>query len=129
MAGPAERLRDEIVIWLTTVNPAGTPVPTPVWFWYAADEVILFSQPGTAKLRNLRGNPRATLNLNTNSMGGDIVVLSGTVEFADATADELAAYDEKYAEHIERLGMTPDGFHASYSVPLRFRVRKARGVS
>ena len=27
------RLRDDVVAWLVTVTPDGTPVPTPVWFW------------------------------------------------------------------------------------------------
>jgi hypothetical protein len=30
----AARLRDELVAWLVTVEPDGTPVPTPVWFWW-----------------------------------------------------------------------------------------------
>jgi hypothetical protein len=30
----ANRLQTEQTIWLTTVRPDGTPVPTPVWFYW-----------------------------------------------------------------------------------------------
>ena len=32
----ARHLREEIVVWMTTVTPAGEPVPMPVWFFRTA---------------------------------------------------------------------------------------------
>jgi len=38
----ARRLRDERLIWFTTVDAKGTPQPTPVWFlWDDATSTIL----------------------------------------------------------------------------------------
>ena len=53
----ARHLREEIVVWLTTVSPAGAPVPRPVWFlWEGAGSVAMYSQP-KLRIRNLDGNP------------------------------------------------------------------------
>jgi PPOX class probable F420-dependent enzyme len=121
------RLTDATAVWLTTVDPSGTPQPTPVWFLWTGTDVLIFSQPGKAKLRNLAANPRVSLNLDGNGRGGDIVVLTGTAAVdAGPTEQELAAYDEKYAADITRIGMTPETFHASYAVPIRFRPEKLR---
>lgn len=128
MATGNGRLDDETVVWLTTVNGSGTPQPTPVWFLWTGSEVLIFSEPGKAKLRNLRGNPRASVHLNSTPRGGGIVVLSGVAEIAEPSAEELAAYDEKYADDIKRLGMTAAAFHASYSVPIRLRPEHMRGL-
>ncbi|MFC8921429.1 TIGR03667 family PPOX class F420-dependent oxidoreductase [Cellulosimicrobium sp. NPDC057127] len=126
----AARLADEKVLWLVTVDPEGTPQPTPVWFlWGAGGDVVLQSQPRTAKLRNVRANPRAALHLNSTPSGGDVVVLTGTAAVDDAglTPAERAAYDEKYADDIRDLGTTPDAFHADYSVTVRVQLERLRG--
>ncbi|GAC66533.1 pyridoxamine 5'-phosphate oxidase family protein [Gordonia soli] len=72
----AERVADEQVIWLTTVDTDGRPVPTPVWFLWSDDEVLVFSRPDTPKLRNIGENDRVALNLNSSSSGGDVAVLT-----------------------------------------------------
>lgn len=126
----AARLRDSIVVWLTTVDPAGRPQPTPVWFLWTGSEALIFSRPGKAKLRNIAANPGVSLNFDGNGRGGDIVVLTGdaVLDGEPPTAEELAAYDKKYAADIKRIGMTPGTFHASYSVPLRFRPVRLRAI-
>jgi len=127
----ARRLADEQVLWLVTVDPHGTPQPTPVWFtWEAASgEIVGQSRPRTAKLRNLRANPRVAVHLNSTRDGGDVVVLTGTAQVDDAGlgAGERAAYDAKYADGIRGLGTTPDGFHAEYAVTVRVRPGRLRG--
>ncbi|MGH4011944.1 MAG: nitroreductase/quinone reductase family protein [Pseudonocardiaceae bacterium] len=52
------RLRSNLMIWLTTVSPSGRPESVPVWFLRRDDETLLvYSQPGKPKLRNIRANP------------------------------------------------------------------------
>jgi PPOX class probable F420-dependent enzyme len=122
-----ERLADEIVIWLTTVDPSGTPQPAPVWFLWTGSDVLIFSQANKAKLRNIRSNPGVALNFDGNGKGGDIVVLPGTaVVDASPTEDEIEAFDKKYAYDIKRIGLTPETFHAKYSVPIRVTPTKLR---
>jgi PPOX class probable F420-dependent enzyme len=126
-AAATARLQDGVAIWLTTVDPAGRPQPTPVWFLWTGEEILVFSEPRTAKLRNLRGNPGVALHFDGNHRGGDVVVLTGDAAVGEATPEELATYDEKYAADIRRIRLTPEGFHAKYSVPIRIRPAKLRG--
>ena len=74
----ARQLDDERVVWLTTVAPSGTPAPTPVWFLWHDDEILISSEPDKAKLRNVAGHPQVTVNFNATHTGGDVGVISGT---------------------------------------------------
>ena len=77
-ARAARHLRDDRIVWLTTVTPAGAPLPSPVWFlWDGSETVLLFSLAGTARTRNIEANPHVSLNFAGDGSGGDIVVLSG----------------------------------------------------
>ena len=70
----AERLTNDLVIWLTTVRPDGQALPTPVWFWWDGDESLMtYSQPQALKLRNIETNARVTLNFNSDAHGDDVV--------------------------------------------------------
>jgi hypothetical protein len=45
-ARAARHLREETVVWLTTVTPKGVPLPSPVWFlWDGAESVLTYSMP------------------------------------------------------------------------------------
>jgi PPOX class probable F420-dependent enzyme len=128
-ARAATHLRDDVVVWLTTVSPRGAPLPMPVWFlWDGEDSVVMYSQPG-ARVRNLEGNPHVTLNFAGDGRGGDIVVLSGTatLDRDGPGADQDAEYVRKYDEAIERIGHTPESFAARYSVPVRITLERLRG--
>ncbi|WP_112247443.1 TIGR03667 family PPOX class F420-dependent oxidoreductase [Kribbella monticola] len=125
----ARQLDDELVIWLTTVAPSGTPAPTPVWFLWTGGQLLIASQPRTAKLRNLGRGDRVSTNFNATFHGGEVGVLTGSAAIDEAgfTDEERAAYTTKYAEHIAGLGMSADEFHKSYSVLIRITPDKLRG--
>ncbi|WP_067543741.1 TIGR03667 family PPOX class F420-dependent oxidoreductase [Nocardia crassostreae] len=127
-AKAAERLANDGIIWLTTTAANGTPQPNPVWFLWENGEILLFSIPGQAKLRNIVRNPRVSLNLNTQG-GNDVVILTGTARIDDQppTADEIATYTEKYTPGLASLNMTPEKFYATYSVPVRITPDRLRG--
>ena len=125
----ARRLREESVVWLTTVTPSGAPLPRPVGFlWDGGEVVSIYSQPG-ARVRNIAVNPKVTLNFDGDGQGGDVVVLAGTAEVdPDAPpADENPPHLEKYAAQIERFGMTPASYAARFSVPVRIRLMRLDG--
>ena len=114
-------LTEEIVAWLVTVTPDGTPVPTPVWFWWDGETVLVYSEPNKPKLGHLAANPRVALALQLDEVGDLRAVLTG-----DAAVDETApaafehrGYITKYADEIARLGSNPEQFSAAYSVPIR----------
>lgn len=115
------RLRGNFMAWLTTVRPDGQPISVPVWFLLRGDGTILvYSQPGKAKLRNIAANPKVSLTLDVTDIGRDVVRIEGT---ALAAGDELAAseqpaYVTKYIERIGVLFGTPERFAEEFSTAL-----------
>ena len=122
------RLRSEHVAWLVTVGADGTPLPTPVWFLWDGDTVLVYSQREKPKLRHITANPRVALAMRTDELGDDIVVITGdaAVDPLAPAADQMPAYVEKYSGLIARLGADPAGFAGEYSVPIRIRPTKLR---
>ncbi|MGH3016854.1 MAG: TIGR03667 family PPOX class F420-dependent oxidoreductase [Gaiellaceae bacterium] len=125
----ARRLREDVLAWLTTVDRRGTPQPIPVWFlWDGGTSILVYSRPGTSKLRSIDGNPRVSLHLDGNGRGGDIVVCLGEARVSDdPPADEIPDYVAKYAPLIERNRWSASSFAADYSVPLRITISRIRG--
>ena len=125
----ARRLGNELIIWLTTVRADGTPQPSPVWFGWNGEEMLIYSKPDQPKLRNIARNPRVALNFDGDGQGGDIVVIVGEARLAAEAppADEVAAYVEKYRAAIARIGTSPDSFAATYSAVIRVRPTGLRG--
>jgi PPOX class probable F420-dependent enzyme len=123
------RLREERVIWLTTVRGDRTPQPSPVWFHWDGEALLIYSQPNTPKLRNVEQNPTVALNFDGNGQGGDIIVITGEARIVpDAPpASEVPEYVEKYRERIARLGMNPESFARAYSVAMRVTPTSVRG--
>lgn len=128
-ARAAGHLADDTVVWLTTVGPDHTPQPSPVWFLWDGETVLIYSQPGTPKLRNIAARPRVSLNFDGNGQGGDIVVVTGDawVDADSPPGNEVPAYVEKYTNGLQSLGMTPDQFAQAYAVPIRVRPTSLRG--
>jgi PPOX class probable F420-dependent enzyme len=121
-------LREDVVAWLSTVAPDGTPVPTPVWFWWDGETVLVYSQRDKPKLRHIAANPTVAFALRTDELGDRIIVLTATAEVDQGAppADGLPGYLEKYATLIERLGADPTSFAAEYAVPIRIRPTRLR---
>jgi PPOX class probable F420-dependent enzyme len=122
------RLKDEVVIWLTTVRPDGTPEPSPVWFFWDGISFLIYSQPNRPKLRNIARDPRVALNFDSNR-GGNVVIFTGEARVApdELPANQHADYLAKYRGDISRIGMNPDSFAQAYSVPIRVTPSKLRG--
>ncbi len=123
------RLRQEKVIWLTTVDSENRPQPRPVWFQWDGQSLLVFSETNKAKLRHIAGNPRVALSFNTDEDGGDVVVLLGDAEIQTQppAQNRIRAYLRKYAAGIEDLGMTAEQFRESYTVPILVTPQTMRG--
>jgi PPOX class probable F420-dependent enzyme len=129
-ARATRHLREDAVVWLTTVGTSGAPAPNPVWFlWDGADTVLTWNLPTAARVGHIGANPRVALNFDGNGHGGDIVVLAGTavVDPSRPAADAVADYVAKYAEDIPRIGHTPASFAAQYSTPIVVTLERLRG--
>ncbi|WP_158879597.1 pyridoxamine 5'-phosphate oxidase family protein [Amycolatopsis anabasis] len=101
------RLRENIVGWFTSVRPSGQPDCVPVGFVVQDDDTILvYSQPGKTKLRNIAANPRVTLTLDETAASTDVIRIEGTAKHVPGhpPAPEVAAHVAKYGEYIASSG-------------------------
>jgi PPOX class probable F420-dependent enzyme len=129
-ARAARHLREDTVVWLTTVTASGAPVPSPVWFvWEEPATVLMYSRDGTPRSRNLAANPRVSLNFAGNGQGGDIVVLSGRAQFDAALGapHENADYVAKYGPQMERVSGSVEEFSRQYPLAVRIELTRLRG--
>jgi PPOX class probable F420-dependent enzyme len=104
--------------WLTTVNPSGRPDSVPVWFLVRDDDSILvYSEPGKAKLRNIEANPHVALGLDVTDIGRDIIRLEGTAARVPGhpRADQVPEYASKYTERIGAIFGTAEQFAEAFS--------------
>jgi PPOX class probable F420-dependent enzyme len=115
------RLRSNLMAWLTTVRPDGQPVSVPVWFLVREDDsILLYTQPGKEKLRNIAGNPKVSLALDVTDIGRNIVRIEGIARQAhdQPPADQQLAYLAKYTERIGANFGTPERFAEMFSAAL-----------
>jgi PPOX class probable F420-dependent enzyme len=121
-----ERLSQERVIWMTTVDH-GAPQPAPVWFLYERgadrERIIVYSRTNARRIANIMAEPKVALNLNCTPGGGQVHVVRGVARIAMELSPvlECEAYIARYRDWVEEeksWGGTFDGFAAQYSVPI-----------
>jgi PPOX class probable F420-dependent enzyme len=122
------RLRSEQVLWLTTVRADGQPQSSPVWFLWDGEEFLLFSQAHAQKLRNLAGNPRVAVHLESEGTADEVVTIDGTaaVDPDAPPSDRTEEYQVKYREGIQAMGWTPQRLARDFSVAIRIRPTRVR---
>ena len=124
----ARRLETELVIWLTTVSPAGQPQTSAVWFLWQDGEFLVYSLAVTPRIRNIEANPRVALNLNSDSTADDVVTIEGEarVDPAASLPSSVPAMIAKYRHLIEQYGWTVDRYAADYPTAIRIRPTRIR---
>ena len=123
-------LKEEYVIWLTTVDSHLTPQPRPVWFLWDGNSILIFSMPDAYKVRHIEKHPNIALHFNTDDTGDKhVIVMTGeaSMDASHPPAIEVAAFLEKYRKGIADLNMTPEGFSAEYSTAIRITPTELRG--
>jgi PPOX class probable F420-dependent enzyme len=119
----ARRLREERLIWLTTIDQGGIPQPLPVTFlWDRVQGTILtYTRTDRGRLADLERNPNVAVHFDAS--GSDIIVITGTaaVSEQDVPSDQIPAWVDKYRELLARLGMTAHQPAASAPVAIRIR--------
>ena len=68
-------LKNQYVIWLTTVDSNLTPQPRPVWFIWEDDSFLIFSQAKAHKVAHIKKNPKVALHFNTDETGDKHVIV------------------------------------------------------
>lgn len=127
----SKHIKSEYFIWLTTVDPKGTPQPKPVWFIWENDSFLIFSQAKAHKLKHIQKNPRVSLHFNTKDLKGEkrLIVFTGTATIDEdcLPANRIRAYMRKYKGGINSLNATPEQFAQEYSVAIRINPTNVRG--
>lgn len=123
-----ERLRTDMIGWLTTVTPDGQPQTFPIWFLWEDGEILVFSDRRARRNRNIAANARVSLHLNDNGRGGDVVVLEGEarVDAATPAVPDHPGYLAKYGAWIDEYLSSPDEMATVYNVPIRIRPTRGR---
>jgi PPOX class probable F420-dependent enzyme len=121
------RLREETIIWLTTVTASGQPQSTPLWFLWDGEEFLIYGSKDGPKTRNIERNPQVSLHLEGNGRGGANVIFEGTAQVdADAPlADAFPAYLDKYLSLITQT-WSLDAFAEDYPHLIRVTPTRAR---
>ena len=123
-----DRLRAENIAWITTVTADGQPQSSPVWFLWDEGEFLVYAQPHSRKLRNIRVQPKVGLHLDTDADGGRVVTFEAAARISEGQppVHEAEAYLAKYRDAIAGLGWTPEQMAADYSIALRLTPTRVR---
>lgn len=114
------RLESETVAWIGSNGRDGYPHAVPVWFLWLGDRAVVLSQPETAKVRNLRADPKVLLHLEAGADGEQLAVLRGLATVSDGAGPAWVEsigerYEAKYDEWMQRLNLTLESMFTSYS--------------
>ena len=124
------RLREEQVIWITTVDRHGIPQPNPVGFVFQDDESILvYNMRNASRLTNIADRPQVALHFDGDGTGGDIVIFTGTARRVDDVPPphENSGYLTKYADALLQISQSAEEFGRRFPVPLRVEITRTRG--
>ena len=124
----AERLDNELVGWLTSVNADGQPQNSAVWYIRDGNDIVMYSRPDATRLTNLATNPRVAFNLGGDRQGDSITTLEGTAVADPDLPSRLgtAGYIAKYGDENVRLGWTHQDYDGLFSVPIRITITRIR---
>jgi len=125
--GPARRLADEGVAWLTTAGADGQPQSSPIWFIWDGSSLWLRSQARAGKVRNIEANPMVAFHLADDGNGGDIVTIEGAAALESEPPELLDAFMAKYDEAIRTaLQTTPEQLAVDYPTTIHITPTRAR---
>jgi PPOX class probable F420-dependent enzyme len=120
------RLETELVVWLTTVTPAGQPQSSPVWFLWRDGELLVYSLLDTPRVRNIEANPKVALHLVGDAEASDVLSIEGEarIDRAAAGPDSVPELMAKYRPLDEPGVWTVEDYARGY--PLAIHIRPVR---
>lgn len=94
------------VVVLSTIQPDGSPLAMPVWFWHDCESVTMISEAETQKVRNLRRDARVCVVAESGSReDARAVIFGGRAEFVGESPARRAlvrALLDKYNPNLGR---------------------------
>jgi PPOX class probable F420-dependent enzyme len=121
------RIAEDHVVWLTTVTDSGAPAPNPVWCALDGEDIVAFTTSDAMRVRNIRRRPLVALNFNSDTLGGDLVIITGTAAVGPGRPSALESYRVKYEAAMRDLHrMTLEQFDAMFDTEIRVRPQRVR---
>ncbi len=101
-------LAKKSVAILATIQPSGAPLAMPMWFVHDDRAIIMISEAGLQKVRNLRRDPRVCVVVE-GELNGTIAgaIIQGQVRFLQTPEEQapyLNALHTKYSTLADRWG-------------------------
>jgi PPOX class probable F420-dependent enzyme len=123
------RLRSDLMLWLSTVKPDGTPHIVPVWFLWDGEFFYIYSKPDQ-KIRNLQQNNAVMLALDDTKGGSDPIWVSGEAALLprEEALTTKPAYVSKYQTLLDRSNWTGESMAQDYTEPIKITPRKFFGI-
>lgn len=94
------------VVVLATIQPDGSPLAMPVWFWHDRESLTMISEAATQKVRNIRRDPRICVVAESGSReDARAVIVGGRAEFVGETQARQALVRglvDKYKPNLGR---------------------------
>ncbi len=122
-------LRDDPVVWLSSVQRDGRPHLVPVWFHWDGEQIVAFSKPNARKISNLRDQPQVMLAVGTPGPEFEVELIEATAELPDQAACDVMpeGFGAKYRELLRRAGLSVQHFAEVYSQPIVLRPTRFLG--
>jgi PPOX class probable F420-dependent enzyme len=113
-------LREEPIVWLSTVRPDGTPHLVPIWFSWDGERLFVASKPGARKVRNLRLNPKLMLAIGEPDEDFDVGLIEAEAELPATTTAQLLPdhHFDKYRDRMAAIGLDQATYVEDYSQPI-----------
>jgi PPOX class probable F420-dependent enzyme len=94
----AKFLRPARIAVLATVGSDGTPQVTPVWYGYEDGRLTVAANENSAKVRNLRRDPRLSVCVYEGERGAEYAALYGRADLAhgDGVWPQVRSIVERY---------------------------------
>ncbi|MBC3194337.1 pyridoxamine 5'-phosphate oxidase family protein [Pseudonocardia sp. C8] len=122
----AARAADQ-VLWLGTVTPSGRPTIRPVWFLHEGGDLLVFSEPGAAKVRHVRHNPQVVVTFPSDPAAASVRVVDGKATVEEAVPSSFPAYLDKYEPQYAGVGLDRASFDATYHALVRITPTRTWG--
>jgi len=122
-------LRDDPVVWLSSIQSDGRPHLVPVWFHWDGEQILAFSKPRARKVDNLRDEPRVMLAIGTPGPEFEVELIEATAALPDAAAADLMppGFGAKYRELLRCANLSVQRFAEVYSQPIVLRPTRFLG--
>jgi len=113
-------LAESITATVVTINPDGTPLPTPVWYLNKGAEIWFRTMRGSQKAKNIARDPRVAVQVETGHKYLELVavIINGSAEeVGDPAAKEWYKLERarKYDALAPKMKEMPEATQKHYS--------------